>query len=639
MSENNQQQATFHLGLTMAGAVSAGCYTGGVMDYLFEILDLWEKAKEDTVPEIDPNLVPAHNVVIEARGGASAGGMATIMSALYALSGEIKPVKEVPKNPMDHYNVLYNSWVHLSDDGDKRTFEKIWGLSDLEGDDAQVVSLFNTDPIDQIAEKAFDFPAELKLKEQVAKMPKFLAKDLEVLLSHTMLRGIPLEVDFSVDKEESKAEVPRHTSYEHYLVSHFNLNNGDPVDPNKYLWLNPFEDKTRKQMVLSTIATGAFPIGLKFRKFDNSQFNNEYIKTAVSRMLEGDFGVENPAAKNKIDWSNLPDNFSSVTIDGGTINNEPYREVASILKHRVIHKKGEKAIKDKYQHYALVMIDPFPDKARDAGNYEDPEDLIGIAPKIIGTLWDQAKVKRTEAMEQFLENDYFRGQIFPKKNFYGADGKKIGEDPNPIASASFQAFGGFLDIQFRVHDFFLGRDNARNFVRYFFSLPYDPDNGIVHPIHANWTQQSVDRFKVYREGQVYLPIIPDLNIVLKDLDSPASEYRDYAVPEKPTYDPEQLFELKKTMSLRFRRMMIVLRQGIKNKTKEKVPHPITTGWMKKRGRRGIWTTIKSFFLFLRLAMVYLFHKRTIAKNAALSTIKMVLKDLEEKELLQKMDKD
>jgi hypothetical protein len=39
---------TFHLGLTMAGAVSAGCYTAGVMDYLFEALDLWERAKKWT---------------------------------------------------------------------------------------------------------------------------------------------------------------------------------------------------------------------------------------------------------------------------------------------------------------------------------------------------------------------------------------------------------------------------------------------------------------------------------------------------------------------------------------------------------------------------------------------------------------
>ena len=39
MSEKNED--VFHLGLTMAGAVSAGCYTAGVMDYLFEILDLY----------------------------------------------------------------------------------------------------------------------------------------------------------------------------------------------------------------------------------------------------------------------------------------------------------------------------------------------------------------------------------------------------------------------------------------------------------------------------------------------------------------------------------------------------------------------------------------------------------------------
>ena len=36
---------TFYLGLTMAGAVSAGAYTGGVLDYIFEVLDKWEKAK------------------------------------------------------------------------------------------------------------------------------------------------------------------------------------------------------------------------------------------------------------------------------------------------------------------------------------------------------------------------------------------------------------------------------------------------------------------------------------------------------------------------------------------------------------------------------------------------------------------
>ena len=42
MSQSN----TFHLGLTMAGAVSAGAYTAGFMDYILEALSEWEKAKQ-----------------------------------------------------------------------------------------------------------------------------------------------------------------------------------------------------------------------------------------------------------------------------------------------------------------------------------------------------------------------------------------------------------------------------------------------------------------------------------------------------------------------------------------------------------------------------------------------------------------
>ena len=70
------QNNTFHLGITMAGAVSAGCYTAGVMDYLFEILELWSQAKEGKIPEgwneEILTIIPKHNVVIDAIGGVSA---------------------------------------------------------------------------------------------------------------------------------------------------------------------------------------------------------------------------------------------------------------------------------------------------------------------------------------------------------------------------------------------------------------------------------------------------------------------------------------------------------------------------------------------------------------------------------------
>ena len=45
-NKTGQQSHTFHLGIAMAGAVSAGAYTAGVLDYLFETLERWEKEKQ-----------------------------------------------------------------------------------------------------------------------------------------------------------------------------------------------------------------------------------------------------------------------------------------------------------------------------------------------------------------------------------------------------------------------------------------------------------------------------------------------------------------------------------------------------------------------------------------------------------------
>lgn len=36
----------FEIGLTMAGAISAGAYTPGVIEFLTEALDAWDAAKE-----------------------------------------------------------------------------------------------------------------------------------------------------------------------------------------------------------------------------------------------------------------------------------------------------------------------------------------------------------------------------------------------------------------------------------------------------------------------------------------------------------------------------------------------------------------------------------------------------------------
>jgi predicted acylesterase/phospholipase RssA len=85
---NLATQKPLRLGLVMAGAVSAGAYTGGVVDYLFQVLDNWEKAKQLNDPSI-----PKHNVRIDIMSGASAGGMTCGMAAA-ALQQDRCPVTE-----------------------------------------------------------------------------------------------------------------------------------------------------------------------------------------------------------------------------------------------------------------------------------------------------------------------------------------------------------------------------------------------------------------------------------------------------------------------------------------------------------------------------------------------------------------
>ena len=64
----------FYVGLCLAGAVSAGAYTAGVIDYLLEALDNWEsKRGQEGIPD--------HRVKIPVIGGASAGGMTGILMA------------------------------------------------------------------------------------------------------------------------------------------------------------------------------------------------------------------------------------------------------------------------------------------------------------------------------------------------------------------------------------------------------------------------------------------------------------------------------------------------------------------------------------------------------------------------------
>jgi hypothetical protein len=616
----------FHLGITMAGAVSAGCYTGGVMDYLFEILDLWERAKKGTSDELknDADKIPRHKAIIDAMGGASAGGMTTSMSVMYALNGKINAIKNPSAVGGIRNNIFYDSWVLLDDENPKdkrKTFEKAWDLNDLK--EGKVKSILNSAFIDSIADRTFNTTGVIK--EKVESLPSYISKDLEMILSHCMLRGIPMEVDFStpIGRLKGANVAPSHSTFEHLTVSYYKLNKGEkPVSQDNFLWLNPFEAPYIDTLRLATKATGAFPLGLSFREFTKKDFTDNYLKNIAEKIIFRSFGKQASNEEFLLNWKAFPTPFDFITVDGGTLNNEPFGEVLSILKSRY----GD-SVNEKDKQYGLIMVDPFPDFAEKQDAYTPPDDLISMVPALVRTLRDQSKVKRTEMLEAY-SNSYLRGVIFPVKWKARNDKQKY-----PIACESVAAFGGFLDINFRHHDFFLGRNNARNFFRFYFTFEYNKEQNIIHPIHKNWTDDMIKIFKVERGGKTYLPIIPDLNLIIERNENRTTDPFSYHITDMPSFDPQSLFDLRGKMEDRFQKMLELSMDKL-NRKKQQPKGSAVEKYMQVYYPKNWLDKLKGWAIDKSMGIVFDLTKGGLARSITQAALKWMVSDLEAKGFLK-----
>ena len=212
-----------------------------------------------------------------------------------------------------------------------------------------------------------------------------------------------------------------------------------------------------------------------------------------------------------------------------------------------------------------------------------------------------------------------------------------------------------MDVNFRAHDFFLGRNNARNFVRYFFSLPFDENNPVNnHPIHRNWTKESIERYKIKKgkrdpetgKRPIYLPIIPDLNIVLKDLGWAGEEWNIYTYKEKPKFNPQVLFDLEGKIRKRYEKLITVLLQKATEALGgDDQKNPLTKEWLDKKNRKGFFGRLTSAIARVTTAPlgrgIFKFIQSKAIQKAidkmTEATIKMILKDLENKGVLEEPD--
>ncbi|WP_299123048.1 patatin-like phospholipase family protein [uncultured Winogradskyella sp.] len=536
---------TFHLGLSMAGAVSAGAYTAGFMDYILEALSEWENAKKEQANNPESN-IPKHDLIIDAIGGASAGGMVGMIATLAMYSGNWKPVKKVSN--VKTGNILYDSWVFLDDDMNlydgtkkgKTTFEKMLETSDITAKGAP--SLLNSKPIDTIAERVFN---ELPTDANINKLPKYVSKDFRLLITLTSLR--PLGYNLKMSRLQSKFldETPGHHVNSHDVVAHFKLNYNEANDKGKYLPFQPHKKLSRDFLAKVTKATGAFPFGLQPRYFDD-EFSSDYLKYSLKARKS--FNTEMDVIINPEEASK----FQFTAIDGGTINNEPFDEVL----RQLIEKHGKPNKKN--PSYGTILIDPFPnffeDKITTVPNY-NISSIFGILGGLVPTILNQARNKQNDTYGVGL----FKLISFPRKLKPGAQALR---DHPPLATGGVGGFGGFLDIKFRQHDFFLGRDNARNFLRGFLFLEYDKEdpNNLFHGT-SDEALKTFQRKIEQDDGseKIYMPIIPDISKINGDT-NPSK----YEVDDFPKFNTDAFKKLEKPIK---NRVKAIIKAELKGKIK------------------------------------------------------------------------
>ncbi|NWG87100.1 MAG: patatin-like phospholipase family protein [Hydrogenophilaceae bacterium] len=513
MQTDKSGRPRFDLALTMAGAISAGAYTAGVIDFLIQALDAWEAGKKSQDP-----MAPQHAVSLRAISGASAGAITGAM--LGACLKYDFPHRRLGDPGDGSDNPLYDSWVNMID------ISHLLQTRDL-ANDAPPASALDSTRLLEIARKAIDYGEGVNLQPR-----PYLADPLRFIFTVTNLRGIPFELDLGG------------SGYRHAMMMHGDtmrfalLGLGETGAPNFRHNEYPlsYPDEAAKwgglweKFAMASLASGAFPVGLSPRELVRR--TSDYGKMPI--VVPGGPGEAARVVEIRPVWSSAnPDpgsEYRFVNVDGGTIDNEPLErariELAGGDPLARNERDGLKADR------AIVMVDPFvgPEKAGPSSMAETG--LIGSLLATFTALKNQARFRPQDIALAMEDTIYSRYLIAPVRQ-----DKANSDSGSSIACGSLGGFGGFMHSQYRQHDFYLGRRNCQRFLSQYLSLPVD------NPLFAKWTAEQKQQYGVSvkrPDGSTVteLPIIP-LMPALNPKFQPAAEEKEPAWP-KGVFDPASL---------------------------------------------------------------------------------------------------
>lgn len=491
MSTKWSDDGTFHLGINMAGAVSAGAYTAGVLDFLTEALEQWYAAKA-----WQNSTVPMHDISIDVLSGASAGGMCAAIWAVM-LQGAFQHIHN-PADPsvQGTTNRFYESWVNRID------IEPLLGVADLQKE-SPVVSLFDSTIIDLIADYA------LAPVTSPAQRP-YLSDALTLFLTLTNVRGVP----FSLNGTATGSAEEEIGYYADRLQ--FETVRGTDLPLSPFAKPLPLGSSTGAWPLLKDAAkaTGAFPLFLAPRKIDRSA--GDYYDSPWQPIAS-----EMPVAVPPHWTLDKKDTYTTLNVDGGATDNDPFE-----LAHDFLALRNPQAQRDPQTgelhnppeadkaNCAVLTVAPFPaDSLYDPTyNFEKNGSVFGMLSNLVTVLISQSRFQGETLAAVVSGLSYSRFVLAPSDT----------DNPNDDAlqCGLLGAFGGFFERGFRAHDYQLGRRNCQKFLRDHFRL--STTNPIINDGLKKFDQAErvtvVRKFDEQNSGS--MPIIPLCGTAVSEVTAP-----------------------------------------------------------------------------------------------------------------------
>jgi predicted acylesterase/phospholipase RssA len=442
--------ATFKIGINMAGAISAGAYTAGVLDFLTQALDEWYQAKARG------ELVPSHDVSIEVISGASAGGMCAAISAVM-LHQEFEHIQDT--NRQGTTNRFYESWVNQID------IRELLRTDDLKTA-PPVVSLLDSTIIEKIADYTLTPGVPLSPPRP------YVSPNLTLFLSLTNLRGTPYSLNGA-----APGSIEETTFFFGDRIRFQTVSPGQNEPAADYTHTLDFTqlgpDGGWGTLKTAAMATGAFPIFLAPRILDRKL--SEYTPPLWESVVAAATGTPPPISPDFPPGT--PDPLQTLNVDGGVTNNDPFNYAHDYLARQAPEVLGKIPTSAPAADRAVIGIAPFPTTEKFNVKYQ-PRSCSGIFSvlgRLAGALISQSRFFG-ESLDQVMTGTSFdRFVIAPSDQALAARyrGPAAQDQPPALQCAVLGAFGGFFCRGFRAHDYALGRRNCQKFLSDAFVLPTD----------------------------------------------------------------------------------------------------------------------------------------------------------------------